>query len=151
MASSSGEVVIVPRNFMLLEELEKAEKGNTDMSISYGLVHSDDISLTHWQCTILGANNSPVEGRILSLLLTCGAEYPSVIPKVTFQSKVNYPFVNSNGEVNFGKYPGGCGAWASKPGRKPDRTIEMVLKDLKSTMTKPEYRKLAQPADGSTY
>ena len=26
MASSSGEVVIVPRNFVLLEELEKAEQ-----------------------------------------------------------------------------------------------------------------------------
>lgn len=34
MASSSGETIIVPRNFKLLEELEKAEKGNTDMSVS---------------------------------------------------------------------------------------------------------------------
>ena len=49
-ASGSGEVVIVPRNFVLLEELEKTEKGNTDMSTSYGLVQSDDITLSHWQC-----------------------------------------------------------------------------------------------------
>ena len=35
------------------QELEKAEKGNTDMSVSYGLCQADDISLTDWQCTIL--------------------------------------------------------------------------------------------------
>ena len=40
---------------MLLEELERTEKGLTDMSVSYGLVHSDDITLSEWQCTILGA------------------------------------------------------------------------------------------------
>ena len=38
--------MIVPRNFVLLEELEKTEKGNTDMSTSYGLVQSDDITLS---------------------------------------------------------------------------------------------------------
>ena len=70
MASGSGETIIVPRNFKLLEELEKAEKGNTDMSVSYGLVQSDDISLSDWQCTILGPINSQLENRIVSLLVT---------------------------------------------------------------------------------
>tara|TARA_B100000795_G_scaffold107363_1_gene79301 strand:- start:675 stop:851 length:177 start_codon:yes stop_codon:yes gene_type:complete len=55
MGSNSGEVIVVPRNFVLLEELERTEKGLTDMSVSYGLVHSDDITLSEWQCTILGA------------------------------------------------------------------------------------------------
>ena len=42
----AGEVVIIPRNFKLLEELEKSEKGHGDMSISFGLVDSGDTFLT---------------------------------------------------------------------------------------------------------
>lgn len=50
----AGEVVIVPRNFKLLEELEKSEKGHGDMSISFGLAKSDDTFLTEWNGGILG-------------------------------------------------------------------------------------------------
>ena len=92
-ASGSGEVVIVPRNFVLLEELEKAEKGQTDMNISYGLADAADIELSLWQCTILGPLNTPVENRIISLLVQCGPGYPNEAPTVIFQSKINFPFV----------------------------------------------------------
>lgn len=50
----AGEAVIVPRNFKLLEELEKSEKGQGDMSISFGLVDSGDTFLTDWNGGILG-------------------------------------------------------------------------------------------------
>ena len=86
-------MIIIPRNFKLLDELEKAEKGSTDMSISYGLVESDDISLTNWQCTFLGPIGSPIQDRIISLLVHCGEKYPSEPPVVKFQTKVNVPFV----------------------------------------------------------
>ncbi len=49
-----GETVIVPRNFKLLEELERSEKGLGDMNISYGLVDSSDTFLTEWNGGILG-------------------------------------------------------------------------------------------------
>lgn len=49
-----GEVVIVPRNFKLLEELEKSEKGLGDMAISFGLVDNGDTFLTDWNGGILG-------------------------------------------------------------------------------------------------
>jgi len=143
--------VTVPRNFALLEELEKAEKGNTDMTVSFGLVATDDTYLSDWQCTILGAQNCAVEGRIISLLLHCGEGYPAEVPKVRFQSKLNFPFISTTGDLDWKKYPGNMVQWSKNPGRKPDRNIEYLLKDLKATMSKPEFRKLQQPPDGATY
>lgn len=52
----SGETVIIPRNFKLLEELERSEKGLGEMAISYGLVDAGDTFLTEWNGGILGQN-----------------------------------------------------------------------------------------------
>ena len=93
MAGSSGEIIIVPRNFQLLEELEKAEKGQTDMSISMGLSDGSDVYMREWVCTILGPNSSPLENRIISVHLTCGDEYPKVPPTCRFLTKINADFV----------------------------------------------------------
>ena len=143
-----GEVVIVPRNFVLLEELERAEKGNTDMYISYGLLESDDISLSRWQCTILGAQDSPVADRLLSLTMVCGPEYPRQPPSVVFQSKVNFPFVGPHGDLDWARYTGQCQKWIHTSLSKELSSIEGLLKDLRAVMAKPQYRKLTQPPDG---
>merc|ERR1719469_1226547 len=126
MGSHSGEVIVVPRNFVLLEELERTEKGLTDMSVSYGLVMSDDVSLSEWQCTILGPPAPPVP------------------PRVKFQTKLNFPFVAPSGDLLPDKLPNRL-QW--------DRTcrIEKLLVEVKKAMCTPQYKKLAQPPDGATY
>lgn len=54
IVTPAGETVIIPRNFKLLEELEKSEKGQTEMSISFGLTDPSDVFLSDWNGGILG-------------------------------------------------------------------------------------------------
>ena len=83
------EKIIVPRSFYLLDELERAEKGKTDMTVSMGLANGDDMSMTDWQCTILGPDGTGVENRIISIAIRAGLEYPRRPPECIFQSRVN--------------------------------------------------------------
>ena len=64
------ESKLVVRRFRLIEELEKGEK-NQDANFSYGLVDSDDRSLTEWRAMIVGPAYTTFE-RLYSLLVTCG-------------------------------------------------------------------------------
>lgn len=47
--------VEIPRNFILLDELEKGEKSQfCDPSLSWGLTDSEDVNLSDWNASILG-------------------------------------------------------------------------------------------------
>ncbi|OBT88233.1 hypothetical protein VE02_02799 [Pseudogymnoascus sp. 03VT05] len=132
----------VPRNFRLLEELEKGEKGLGAEACSYGLAEGDDLLMSNWNGTILGPPHSVHENRIYSLKMHCGDDYPDKPPTIQFISEINLPCVNPrNGQVDPSKLP--CLAqW------KREYTMETVLIDLRRYMAHPAHKKIPQPAEG---
>ncbi|VDN15407.1 unnamed protein product [Dibothriocephalus latus] len=95
----AGGEVIVPRNFYLLDELEKGQKSAIDASVSWGLEQSDDNSLTNWTGMIVGPKDTNFYGRMYSLKIKCGEKYPDVRPEVKFTSKINMNCVAADGRV----------------------------------------------------
>ncbi|KAI3624806.1 MMS2 [Malassezia furfur] len=135
----------VPRNFRLLEELEKGEKGLGNGSCSYGLDESDDILMSKWNATILGPSNSVHQNRIYSLRLFCGDKYPDAPPEVWFETKINLPCVRqSDGKVD-------PSLFAPLARWRRDYNMESLLAELRREMALPTNRKLPQPPEGSTY
>ena len=92
-----------PRLFKLYEELEAGEHGTGDPMCSFGLDDADDINLTTWTGTIIGVPNSVFDGRIYSLKMICGENYPGSPPATRFINKVNLPCVGPDGTVNFSR------------------------------------------------
>ncbi|KAI9218513.1 putative ubiquitin conjugating enzyme [Blastocladiella britannica] len=135
----------VPRNFRLLEELEKGEKGIGDGTTSYGLANPDDIFMSDWNGTILGPPHTVHENRIYSLKIHCDQNYPDSAPAIAFLSKVNLPCVHqTTGKVDPARLP--ClSRW--------DRsfTLETVLGELRREMASPSNKKLPQPAEGTNF
>jgi len=137
-------MVEVPRNFRLLEELEKGEKGQSAGMVSVGLRDRDDILLRYWTGTIIGPPGTAFENRILMLELYAGDNYPKEPPTIRFVSRVNLPCVEGKGQVNSTKFAPMMN-WNSKT------TMEMCLNELRKEMANPANRKLPQPPEGSTF
>ncbi|PWA48474.1 ubiquitin E2 variant 1D-4 [Artemisia annua] len=132
---------IVPRNFRLLEELERGEKGIGDGTVSYGMDDGDDIYMRSWTGTIIGPHNSVHEGRIYQLKLFCDKDYPEKPPTVRFHSRVNMTCVNHETGVVEPKKFAVLGNW------QREYMMEDILVHLKKEMASPHNRKLVQPPE----
>ncbi len=141
---AAANAVIVPRNFKLLEELEKAEHAEGDMSISLGLKNPEDIMLTEWNGSILGPQGTAFDQRFYQLLIVCGPDYPLHPPQVRFLSRINLPGVNQTTGVLESSFPA-IQSWTR------DKTIETVLVAIKNSMIASQNKRLSQPPDGSTF
>mmetsp|Transcript_57099 Transcript_57099/g.63820 ORF Transcript_57099/g.63820 Transcript_57099/m.63820 type:complete len:148 (-) Transcript_57099:148-591(-) len=141
----AGEVVVTPRNFKLLDELENSEKGHGDMSISFGLVDSGDTFLSDWNGGILGPAGTQHDGRFYQLRIHCTESYPLVPPTIKFISKINLGCVDSRtGEIESSKVPA-MRSWDGNAG------IEGILRSIRMEMCSDKNRRLKQPTEGSTF
>jgi ubiquitin-conjugating enzyme E2 variant len=92
------ENIIVPRNFILLDELEEIEKSSQYLgTISYGLESYDDnILLERWDGVIFSNRSNDV----YTLKIFVGPKYPFEPPELTFtNSKPNNHFISEKGLV----------------------------------------------------
>ncbi|KAJ1704561.1 hypothetical protein LUZ63_004340 [Rhynchospora breviuscula] len=160
LGSSAGSGVVVPRNFRLLEELERGEKGIGDGTVSYGMDDADDIYMRSWTGTIIGPHNTVHEGRIYQLKLFCDKDYPEKSPTVRFYSRINMTCVNHETGIllhyklfltNKQKLQVDPKKFGLLANWQREYTMEDILTQLKKEMAASHNRKLVQPPEGTHF
>lgn len=144
------DVVVVPRNFKLLDEMEKKEKGGGDGNISFGLENPEDIMMTTWNATIFPPSNTKFGNEIYTLRVVCNDKYPIEPPEIYFVTKINLTIVDHNtGKVNLGS-PSASKTfdWANE---RNQNGIERCLLFIRNEMLSSANKRLEQPQPGQTW
>jgi ubiquitin-conjugating enzyme E2 D/E len=79
----------------LQKELLDMEK-DAPSNCSAGLIDDDIFS---WKATLLGPTATPYEGGIFYLKIFFPPDYPFKPPKITFETKIYHPNINSVGAI----------------------------------------------------
>ncbi|RGB39125.1 ubiquitin-conjugating enzyme E2 [Rhizophagus diaphanus] len=87
-----------------------------------------DDDLFHWQATIMGPEDSQYEDGIFNLDIRFPQDYPFKPPKVTFQTRIYHPNIDSKGNICLD---------ILKDQWSPGLTISKVLLSICSRLTDP--------------
>ena len=93
---------------------------------------------------ILMLYQTPFDGQLYELRVTCGPNYPNQAPVVRFVTRINLSCVDQRTGMVTSDLPA-ISNWHR------NMTIEDVLLGIKSTMTSPQNRRLPQPAEGTMF
>ena len=79
----------------LQKEVTEIQK-DTPVNCSAGPNNND---LFNWEATIIRPTETPYEGGIFKLKILFPADYPFKPPKITFETPIYHPNINSNGGI----------------------------------------------------
>ena len=80
----------------ILQEMKELQKSDME-SITAGPV--SDSNIYEWSATLAGPKESPYEGGIFLLTINFPKNYPFKPPKISFQTKIYHPNINSAGSI----------------------------------------------------